>query len=50
MGWGNKAIVKKGLEKILAWQAERIILAHGELIEDNVDEVLRSAWKKVLSV
>jgi hypothetical protein len=49
MGWGKKYIVKGGLEKILAWEAERIILAHGELIEGNVDSVLRSAWRTVLN-
>lgn len=49
MGWGRKDIVKQGLDKILSWQAERIILAHGELVENNVDDVLRTAWKKVLN-
>lgn len=48
MAWGKKQIVKKGLEKILDWQAERVILAHGELVEENVSEVLRTAWRKVL--
>ena len=48
MGWGKKEIVKKGLEKILSWPSERIILAHGELVESNVSDVLRSAWGKVL--
>lgn len=49
MGWGRKDIVKKGLSKILDWHAERIILAHGELIENNVDTVLGTAWHKVLN-
>lgn len=49
MGWGNRAIVKKGLNKVLAWDAERVILAHGENIETNVNTTLRSAWIKVLS-
>lgn len=49
MGWGRKDIVKGCLNKILSWEAERIILAHGELIENNVTNVLRSAWRKVLS-
>ena len=43
MGWGRKDIVKGSLNKILSWEAERIILAHGELIENNVTNVLRSA-------
>lgn len=48
MGWGNKKAVKNSLNKILNWNAERIILAHGENIDNNVNSVLRAAWKKVL--
>lgn len=48
MGWGNKSIVKIALEKILAWNAERVILAHGENIDANVNSVLRTAWSRVL--
>lgn len=49
MGWGEKKIVKNGLDKILSWDAERIILAHGENIENNVNNILRTAWKRVLN-
>ena len=49
MGWGKKNIVKNGLNKILGWDADRIILAHGELIEGNVNKVLGSAWHKVIN-
>ena len=49
MGWGNKNIVKIGLHKILSWNAERVILAHGENIESNVNNILRTAWKSVLN-
>ena len=49
MGWGKKNIVKTGLNKILSWNAERIILAHGENIDNNVNKILRTAWKKVLN-
>jgi hypothetical protein len=49
MGWGKKYIVKGGLNKILSWKAERVILAHGELIESNVTNILSSAWQKVLN-
>lgn len=49
VGWGNKKVVKKGLSKILAWNAERIIIAHGETIEANVSAVLTAAWKNVLN-
>jgi len=49
MGWGKKNIVKIGLNKILNWDAERVILAHGENIENNVNNILRTAWKRVLN-
>lgn len=48
MGWGNKEIVKQGLSKILNWNAKRVILSHGELVEQNVNDVLSSAWDKIL--
>jgi len=49
MAWGNKKLVKIALEKILSWNAERLILAHGENIENNVNKILIKAWQKVLS-
>jgi len=48
IGWGRKDIVKSCLNRILDWEAERVILAHGELVESDVSSVLRSAWRKVL--
>jgi hypothetical protein len=48
MGWGTKKMVRKGLEQILAWNADRVILAHGENIESDVNNVLKTAWKRVL--
>ena len=49
MGWGKKDIVKNGLSKILSWNAQRVILAYGELIESNVTNILRSALRKILN-
>ena len=49
MGWGNKNVVKNGLNKILSWDAERVIIAHGENIEKNVNTILSTAWKRVLN-
>jgi hypothetical protein len=49
MGWGNKNIVKIALNKILDWNAERVILSHGEIVESNVKNTLQSAWKKILN-
>jgi hypothetical protein len=49
VGWGRKNIVKNGLDRILSWKANRVILAHGELIESNVTSILSTAWRKVLN-
>jgi hypothetical protein len=46
---GNKEIVKITLRKILSWDAERVIIAHGENMEEHVSNTLARAWKKVLS-
>ena len=49
MGWGNRGIVKISLNKILSWDARRVIIAHGENIEEHVRETLARAWERVLS-
>jgi len=49
LGWGKKELVKAGLNKILSWDARRLILSHGENIEGDVNQVLRKAWQAVLS-
>ena len=49
MGWGNKNVVKNGLNKILSWDAERVIIAHGENIEKNANTILSTAWGRVLN-
>ena len=49
VGWGKKEIVKNCLNKIIGWDADRIILSHGELVEKNVRNTLTSAWAKVLN-
>jgi hypothetical protein len=48
MGWGDKEAVKTGLEKVIAWDADRVILAHGELIESKIKDTLTTAWEAVL--
>ena len=49
MGWGNREIVKISLNKILSWDARRVIIAHGENIEEQVSETLAIAWKRILN-
>ena len=47
-GWGRKDIVAEALERILAWDFERVVVAHGDLIEHDARDILRKAWEKPL--
>jgi len=49
LGWGNKKRVKEGLKTILSWDFDRIIIAHGNLIETDAKSILTKAWKNVLN-
>ncbi len=44
LGWKDKKAARRSLESILQWDFERVILAHGDLIETNAKAVLRKAW------
>jgi len=48
LGWNDKLAAKESLERILAWDFDRIILAHGDLIEDDAHQIARDAWQSVL--
>jgi hypothetical protein len=48
LGWGNKPLVARCMERILAWDFERVILSHGDLITSDAKQVVRRAWKKLL--
>lgn len=48
MGWKDKVAAKESLERILDWDFERIVLAHGDLIASNGRAVARDAWARVL--
>jgi hypothetical protein len=49
LGWSDKKAAKESLEKILSWDFQRIILAHGDLIEEDARGVAQQAWAKPLS-
>lgn len=49
MGWKDKTAARKSLQSILEWDFDRIILAHGDLIESDTKNRAREAWKKPLS-
>jgi len=49
LGWKDKRAARRSLARILEWDFERIILSHGDLIEDNAKEVARHAWRRPLA-
>lgn len=48
MGWKDKAAAKRSLERILDWDFERVVLAHGDLIEEDAKTIVRHAWSNPL--
>jgi hypothetical protein len=48
LAWGDKARVREGLERILAWDFERVILSHGDIITRDAKQVVAGAWRRVL--
>jgi hypothetical protein len=49
MGWKDKEAARQSLERILAWDFERVVIAHGDLIEEDAKAVVRKAWKRPLA-
>jgi hypothetical protein len=48
MGWGDRAAAAQSLRRILAWDFQRIVLSHGDLIDHDAHEVAAEAWSGVL--
>ncbi len=48
LGWGDKALVRQGLGRILEWDFERVILSHGDLITRDAKPRVVRAWRKIL--
>ena len=49
LGWGDKALVRHWMMRILDWDFERVILSHGDLITRDAKPVVARAWRKILS-
>jgi hypothetical protein len=45
LGWKDKTAARKSLERILQWDFERIVIAHGELIESDAKATALEAWR-----
>jgi hypothetical protein len=48
LGWKDKEAARRSLMKILEWDFDRIIIAHGDLIEENAQQVALNAWRRPL--
>lgn len=48
LGYHEKKAVKRTLEKVMSWDFDKIILAHGELISGNAKEIAQKAWERPL--
>ena len=44
MTTGDKAALRASLERMLAWEFERIVLSHGQVVESGGRQVLRDAF------
>jgi hypothetical protein len=49
MGWFDRAAARSSLQAVLQWDFERVILAHGDLIETDARHRLERAWKPPLT-
>jgi hypothetical protein len=49
LGWKDRNAARASLERILQWDFERIIIAHGENIDRDAVAVARQAWARPLS-
>jgi len=49
LGWSDKKAARASLQRILQWDFERVILAHGDLIESDARKVVEKAWRKPLA-
>jgi hypothetical protein len=47
-GWGDKKLVRAGMEQMLAWDFERVIVSHGDVITTDAKRVVAHAWRKIL--
>lgn len=48
-GWKKRDAARLALERVLAWDFERVVIAHGHLIERDAKAVLRHAWRATLT-
>ncbi len=48
-GFRDRGAARTALQTIVAWDFERIVIAHGDLVEHDAKAVARRAWRRVLA-
>jgi hypothetical protein len=48
MGWSDRTAATNSLRRILAWDFQRIVLSHGDLIDRDAHETAAKAWSGIL--
>ena len=46
--WRDKARMREGLERILTWDFERMVLSHGDVIARDGRQIVAQAWRRFL--
>jgi hypothetical protein len=46
--WGDKARVRESMERILAWDFDRVIVSHGDLVTRDARQTVAHAWRRIL--
>jgi hypothetical protein len=47
--WKDRRAARESLERVLAWDFERIVISHGDLIDHDAKDVARRAWRRLLA-
>ncbi|MEP7241419.1 MAG: DUF4336 domain-containing protein [Devosia sp.] len=48
LGWRDRRAAAESLRRILAWDFQRIVLSHGDLIDHDAHDVAAAAWASIL--
>jgi len=49
LGWSDRKAARASLQRILRWNFERVIPAHGDLIDSDARLAVEKAWRKSLA-
>ena len=49
LGWSDRHAAAQSLRRIMAWDFQRIVLSHGDLIERDAKQVASEAWSGILA-